>query len=507
MNAQTKEAARVEAAQRESVRSRTALVKSSQALAKYGSPQELAEMVTRFKFMLPGGDKMDDDAVYGLAQASFLYGLDPFLKEIFWIDGPAPGIRGIRRKGREWAKDQGLGIPDLRYEQIPEDEFVALEIPPGSLAYRTIGGFPAKLDAHAKRMGQIREALGPDAPYQVILDQAGPRPEIVGYGYLTREEIYDKDHPLWWHICEKAENNTARRKTWQPKSNGDGNYYGWAEVYELRARECPDCGEKSWKEPSSYSHVQHAQKRAEAHWYKLACDLPFQLGPGNAPPGEGYELRGDEGITFDAPDLTGVNDEIAQMARDQGWSLDELNDYLAMRRDAEIQDAEFRDLSPDERAARAAEANDTLYGSDGASASVKKASPRSRPFPAETVRSKVAKTVEDNKGARRDAKIGTMEAWQYARWQLSECFTGRVNDREELDRMVHSVSAYLFGKDTATDWTGAEALAIVKWLDPKPNDAGDLKPSADAKIEAMFIWKARMKELGIEELPGLDGEQ
>lgn len=514
----SKEQARAEAKARRDLRSKTAIVKASSALSKYGTEQELAVMIDRFKFMLPGGSDMDEDAIKGLAQASFIYGLDPFLKEIHWIDGPAPGIRGLRRKGREWAEEHDLGVPDLRYEQITDQEdMIALEIPPGSLAYKCLGGFPRKLDAHAKRMREIREALGQDAPYTVILEQAGPRPETVGYGYLTPEEIHDKDHPLWWHICENADNNTARRKTWQPKDNGQGNYYGWAEVYELRARECPDCGEESWKAPSSYPHVQHAQKRAEAHWWKLACDLPFELGPGNAPPGERVELRGDEGVDIqNHPDLSHLEDdemdEVARLAKEQGWGTEELMAYLDLKAQGEVVDGEIRDLDPDELKARSEEAAAALYGDDpdpdpdpddDPGPSKRKNGPKPRPWPAETVRSKFQVTVEANKGARRDAKIGKMELWQYARWMLGECFGGDPQG----DAKVHSVSAYLTGKDSAKDWTGAEAQAFIKWLDIDTSDPQDHKPSKEAKMEAKMVLQARLDELGVQELPGLESEE
>jgi hypothetical protein len=137
------------------------------------------------------------------------------------------------------------------------------------------------------------------------------------------------------------------------------------------------------------------------------------------------------------------------------------------------------------------------HDEDGDAAEDIPAANGTRPYPAAVVREKVAALVAKNKGARRDAKIGNMEAWNYARWMLRECFAGDPKHEE----YAHSVSAYLLGKDTANDWTGADALAIIKWLDPKEDAAGDLKPHKDSRMEARFCLKARMADLGQTELP------
>lgn len=123
-----------------------------------------------------------------------------------------------------------------------------------------------------------------------------------------------------------------------------------------------------------------------------------------------------------------------------------------------------------------------------------------RPYQPEKVREKLQQWIEHYKGTRKDEARGKMELWQYARWQLAECFAGDPG----TDAKAHTVSAFLTGKDSSKKWTGAEARAIEKWLDPKtvyPSE--DLKPSRMAVKEAQLIVRARMMELGQQAL--LDG--
>ena len=119
-----------------------------------------------------------------------------------------------------------------------------------------------------------------------------------------------------------------------------------------------------------------------------------------------------------------------------------------------------------------------------------------RPYPPEKVRELLQPWVDSFKGTKKNTKVGKMELWNYARWQLSECFAGD----KDADEKCHSVSAYLFGKESSKEWTGAEARAIVKWLNPTEEAGGDLKPVPAARAEAHRIVKARMLELGQEKL-------
>lgn len=256
-------------------RERGALVRQSSALMPYRTPAELAEAIYRFKAMVPGAARLEDPEIQALAQACLAHGLNPIIGEAYWVNGFMVGIRGLRRKGRE---QLGEDRPNFRFEQLVDDqERQALAIPEGALAFVCVGTTQQKALAHTEVMRGIREALGPDAPWEVVLEQAGPRPETVGIGYITREQMDQLDHPTWAHECKSGAANTSKRY-WNKK---------WVKVRELVGPDpCPDCNAASRAQANAYPHAQRARKRAEAHWWKQECDLPFDFQPGDTLPDE-----------------------------------------------------------------------------------------------------------------------------------------------------------------------------------------------------------------------------
>ena len=78
-------------------------------LTTYGSKTELQEMAARFKVALRGGDKLQTNEVYALAQIAKLTNLNPFTGELWYIPGKGPmiGIAGARRLWNEKAKAGG----------------------------------------------------------------------------------------------------------------------------------------------------------------------------------------------------------------------------------------------------------------------------------------------------------------------------------------------------------------------------------------------------------------
>jgi hypothetical protein len=310
---------------------RKALVLASPGLQVYGTVDEVAELIRRFKVMLPETKEMTDDEVTALAQVAYVHGLNPLpaVREIVWIPGHGPmvGIRGLRRKGREWADAQNLGYADIRFELITDAvEREQFHIPVGAIAYKCIGGFPAQRTMWVENAKTLRDALGPEAPWQVILDSLGPRPEIVGYGYLTAEEMHGLDNPKWWHKCKSA---------------------GGRGVPFFGMEPCPDCGTKSYAQPPAFSHVQHAQKRAEAHFWKQAADLPFAVSPGG---GGMSELE-------DVPlSMEGTWKELPTMAPEQAAA------FATMVVEGEAHEAEQAAKPADERKADAKRGSDMLFG-------------------------------------------------------------------------------------------------------------------------------------------------
>ncbi|MCK9599032.1 MAG: recombinase RecT [Sphaerochaeta sp.] len=59
--------------------------------------------VKRLRFMIVNGKRLTDNEIWALAQYAAATGLDPFSQECYYIPevGPAPGIKGWRRKAEE----------------------------------------------------------------------------------------------------------------------------------------------------------------------------------------------------------------------------------------------------------------------------------------------------------------------------------------------------------------------------------------------------------------------
>lgn len=346
---------------------RSELVKSSRALQPYGTPEELKEMMTRMRFMIQGGEKLKDVELWGLAQASYALGLNPTAKEICWIpgSGPFPQIRGVRRKGREQIVfDWNMSPPLLEFYEITSPKERELyKIPQGALAYKCVGRIAEERTQWADDMTRVSRALfGPNGEnivavpnaHEIILEQVGEMPQTIGIGYITEEEMWERDNPRWWHKCKKEENNTEEMK------GSRGTYM----AYVRRGHSpCPDCGKESWATVNRYPHVQCARKRAEAHFWYQKCDLPFDI----APSGEGLaDFEGDEEVAAleaSAPsDFTeGVFTEIPDVPE---WvnTPELLEKYMILKMESEKIEEEQDELSEEELQERAQEGIDALFG-------------------------------------------------------------------------------------------------------------------------------------------------
>jgi hypothetical protein len=351
-NPQSEQAQR---AQADSKRSReSALVRQSTGLAPYGTAEELAVLVGRFKTMVPGADKLEQKEVWALAQASFMHGLNPIIGECYWINGFSPGIKGIRRKSHEQVRERYGEGEDWRIESYRRiDKAVDLEarkIPAGALTFEADLVISAELRDHADTMKKVREALGSDAPYDVILANAGPRPVTIGIGYVTKEQMYDLDHPRWYHKCPGDKPKDAELQ------------FSKSGSLILRGQEpCPYCGKESYAKPSAMPHEQRAKKRAEAHAIKQRFDLPFDFNPNS---GEMIEEEWDYGdvIEGSAEDVTTEFDALAQVAADAGMEPEEAMRYLKLAAEQKARDEEDAALSPEEIKDRGKKAAETMFG-------------------------------------------------------------------------------------------------------------------------------------------------
>lgn len=456
---------------------RSALVRQSTSLQPYGTPEELAEMVGRMKFMIPGGEKLSDQEIWGLSQAAIIHGLNPLMKEIFWIDGPSPGIRGLRRKGREQLVEtfEANGLPAMDFVLLTDDgERAEMFIPDKALAYKCVGMIPAKRTAHADDAKKYADA---GAPWDDIKTMIGDAPVTVGYGYITVEEMFDKDNPEWWHVCTNADMNKKRIKNKMQ--------------FVLRSRVCPECLKESWKKPSSYSHVQHAQKRAEAHFWKLECDLPFDI----SPTGEGFADQGayDENVIdttaveigYDRPVFMGreIPDHVQTSEEFEAWVK------LMIEEDERQEDESSK--TPEQRKAEAEEASEALYGNGTSTPAqakaASKASPEGdtskikgsdRPLPPERLKVRFDTTVEAHKGTRK-----TKDLAQKVFLNFKDC----TLKSETPDDDRHAVQMYLTGKVSLTDWSGSELMAALKWMEPRKGNNDKWHPNALSTQEFRII--------------------
>lgn len=334
---------KAEALAEEKLRKRSALVRASPGLMPYGTPEELAEMVGRVKFMVPGGDKLKNNEVWALAQAAFALGLNPIIGECWWIRGSGfmAGIKGLRRLGREQLERYGA-LMSVSFRIITSKaDFEKYKIPLGALAYFCEGYNSAKRHAWVEDARILREALGPEAPYEAILDNIGSMPLAIGVGYVTKQEMEDLDNPRWYHVCN---------------ANPDANTVNIYKKFqrELRGQNpCPDCSNKSYARINAMPHTQRAQKRAEAHMWKQECDLPFNIHIGGEGLGEELDVEGMFSETIEGsflPDSVKTGEEVER--------------YRDLKKESDETIEQLDELEREALEKRAAEASETLFGDE-----------------------------------------------------------------------------------------------------------------------------------------------
>ena len=156
---------------------------NGQALANYGSRQDVLEFVGRLRTMLPGGDKLTDVQIKALAQASLATGLDPLIGEIWMTDkGLMVGIKGLRRKGHEqvkgnfWTEFTPITAPDKR---------ALLQIPDGALAFEARLFDSENLRTYAETCERLMKA---GLPWEAVERMIGSRPYTTGIGIFKAGE-------------------------------------------------------------------------------------------------------------------------------------------------------------------------------------------------------------------------------------------------------------------------------------------------------------------------------
>jgi hypothetical protein len=253
----------------------------TQALQILPDKQQLQDVNKRILTMLPGGNKLQDNERYALAQIAVVHGLDPFNGEVWYIPGRGPmiGIKGLRKKAREQV--QGNFWIDFR-EITDEIERSRYSIDKGAIA------FEARLFDTENVMtycGMIERMTKAGVPWDAIKGMLGEKPYTSGIGVL--------------------------RATEQTKME----------------------------------RVQCAMKRAEADALKRRFDVPFGMGveadndPGDAP--QEWTIEGSQVIEHDADpkvtfetlcsELKSTSEEIDLALTDAGGDYDTAAQYLTKR--------------------------------------------------------------------------------------------------------------------------------------------------------------------------------
>lgn len=151
---------------------------------RWGSRDDVRELSTRIKTMLPGASKLSPNEIAALGQAALIHGLDPFNGEVWVIPGRGMmiGVKGLRKKAREQVK--GNFWIDFR-EITNAEERERLRIPADALAYEARLFDTENITAYANTVEKFSKA---GAPWEWIVETIGSKPYTVGYGVHLKGE-------------------------------------------------------------------------------------------------------------------------------------------------------------------------------------------------------------------------------------------------------------------------------------------------------------------------------
>ena len=154
------------------------------ALEPWEGRATVRELQERLALMLPGGAKLDKNAIAALAQGAILHGLDPLNGEIWYIPGRGlmVGIKGLRKKAREQV--QGNFWIDFREITNPEER-KRLRIPEGALAYEARLFDSENIRIYVDAVSQFTKA---GIPWEAAREILGDKPYTSGIGVLAAGE-------------------------------------------------------------------------------------------------------------------------------------------------------------------------------------------------------------------------------------------------------------------------------------------------------------------------------
>lgn len=152
--------------------------------------------------------------------------------------------------------------------------------------------------------------------------------------------------------------------------------------------------------------------------------------------------------------------------------------------DENIIDAEFTYAGEEPDPEQVEDSKDLLYGED-------ETKEDGRPLAPEKLAQFIRKKAERKKGSRFSDKQQT-----FLILMLKECFPGA----EDPDEMRHSVLAYFFGTDSIKKLNNGQKSALLDWINPQQDSGGAYLPGPYVEKEAAAVVRARMKDVGQQEM-------
>lgn len=162
----------------------TAIEKTNgKELAHFGGRETVRELATRLQATMPGGKKLSAIEATSLAQLAVAHGLDPFNGEAWIIPGSGlmVGIKGLRKKARNQARDEG-GTFWTEIRRVEPETYHANK---NAIVYECHLRDTVTVGAWAKSINLMTSA---NVPYKDAIAALGPAPVYVGVGIATPDE-------------------------------------------------------------------------------------------------------------------------------------------------------------------------------------------------------------------------------------------------------------------------------------------------------------------------------
>lgn len=260
-------------------------------------------------------------------------------------------------------------------------------------------------------------------------------------------------------------------------AEGEGSCNSWEKKYRYRqgVKLCPECGQptifKSKNKPEFYCWAK-----------KGGCGATFKLNDKRITEQESGQVKN--------PDPAEQVNTIQKMAQKRSlvapvllatntseMFTQDVEDFQTSEPTGEYYDAEFEEVKPQ---------NKPVAQPKPAQPAQPKPSAE-RPYDPETLKTGIAQRI--TKKGNITASESQSKLLLYA---LNSCFAGD----EDPDKLRHTVTKFLTGKDSTKDLTGAETVVLLDWLHPEKDSGGDYQNNANSVKEAYSIVHQTLIDAG-----------